>query len=459
VISFAGYEKTLDEVNKYGQDHVFAHWDELVDKEKKILMDDLSQIDFPELKRLFLNMKKTSSGSTNFGPPSYVSLPADEKGFKKRDEARIAGIEYIKKCKMAAMVVAGGQGTRLGFSGAKGIYPIGAISKKSFFQLYAEKLIKYNSKYGVRIPWLVMTSKANHADTVEYMSKNGFFGLNAEDVRIFPQDMIPSIDSDGRIMLESKCTVFKNPDGHGGCFQALNKSGALDEMKKRGIETISYFQVDNPVTKIIDPVFIGMHTAAGSDASCKCVKKKHPDERVGLFVGFGGRTGVVEYSDMPHDKLHVTDPGGRLLYNMGNLAIHLFNISFIEKILPMSGAMPYHHARKTAQIYINGKIIETECSKFEKFVFDALPLAEKNLLLEVVREEEFAPVKNLSGEDSVESSRKLMTALHVKWLRSRGIEVRDSVREIEISPLYAVEAEDIDKKMLLPEEERIYIEI
>jgi UDP-N-acetylglucosamine/UDP-N-acetylgalactosamine diphosphorylase len=458
VISFAGYEKTIDDVNIYGQDHVFSHWFDLSDKEKKILMDDLSQIDFSELKRLFLNTKKTSSGNTDFGPASYVMLPADEKGFKKRDEARAAGIEYIKKGKMAAMVVAGGQGTRLGFSGAKGIYPIGAVSKKSFFQLYAEKIIKYNSKYGVRIPWLVMTSKANHADTVEYLGKNEFFGLNGEDVRIFPQDMIPSIDSNGRIMLESKCTVFKNPDGHGGCFQALKKSGALDEMKKKGIETISYFQVDNPITKIIDPVFIGLHTSGGSEASCKCVKKKHPDERVGLFVSFGDRMGVMEYSDMPPDKLRQTDPGGRLLYNMGNLAIHLFNISFIEKLLPMSGAMPYHHARKTAQIYIDGKIIETECSKFEKFVFDALPLAGKCLLLETIREEEFAPVKNLSGEDSVESSRKLMTALHVKWLRSRGIEVRDSAREVEISPLYAVEAEDIPSGINLPEWERIYLE-
>jgi UDP-N-acetylglucosamine/UDP-N-acetylgalactosamine diphosphorylase len=304
-----------------------------------------------------------------------------------------------------------------------------------------------------------MTSDINHAETAEYFEEMKYFGLNSKDVLIFSQEMIPSLDASGKLILSSKCTLFKNPDGHGGSLTILKKSGALDEIQKRGIETISYFQVDNPLVKIIDPVFIGFHVLNDAEISSKAVAKSSAAEKVGVFVEFSNKNlGVIEYSDLPQEKAQLTDDHGKLKFISGSIAIHLFSTGFIEKIT--SGgeiALPYHTAKKKIFSYAGDVIKEIDGLKFEKFVFDALPLTDKNNIFETLREDEFAPVKNASGEDSVESAQKLMNNLYKKWLISKGVKIPVSVQSIELTANTAVDPDDINSNLVLPDKKEILI--
>jgi UDP-N-acetylglucosamine/UDP-N-acetylgalactosamine diphosphorylase len=458
MIAYRGYEELIGNVYGRGQDHVFAHWNELSDSEKKILLEDLSSVDFDLLERLFAEAQNATVFDTDFSPAPYIPQPATDAGLREFAGARSAGEEHIRRGKTAAFVVAGGQGTRLGYDGPKGMFSIGPVSGKSLFQVHAEKIVKYSEKYGVAIPWLIMTSVGNHEATVSFLEKNGNFGISPRDLFIFSQNMIPSLDSRGRLILEEKNRIFKNPDGHGGSLTALRTSGVLDELAARGIETISYFQVDNPLVKIIDPVFMGFHVLRGADISSKGLTKTGPGEKIGVFAQYkNGRMGVVEYSDLPADKAAETGPDGRLRFLMGSPAIHLFRRSFVGEIT--SGGkieLPYHVARKKIRAHGPEGGREIDGFKFEKFVFDALPLTEKSVVLEMVREEEFAPVKNPSGVDSVESARELMNGLYLAWLRKKGIEIPDAVKTVEISPLVAVCPEDLGD-LALPRQENVYL--
>lgn len=457
MITLPGYEAVIKRVHDNGQDHVFEYWNELGDADKRQLLDDLSDIDFGLLKKLY--SQKESLADTHFEPAPYIPVPKSEEEMNEYRKARDAGIAHVKEGKAAAFVVAGGQGSRLGYEGPKGKYPVGRVSGKTLFQIHAEKIVKYSRKYGVAIPFLIMTSRANHDETEAYFIDNGYFGLGKENVFIFPQNMIPSLDAKGKLILESKKNVFKNPDGHGGSLTALYTSGVLAEMKKRGIETISYFQVDNPLVRIIDPVFIGFHVARAADISSKAVRKAYPEEKVGVFVRFSNNTvGVVEYSDLPEEKTRSIDDKGELRYSSGSIAIHLFRREFIERITAGTEiSLPFHTARKKIKAFHEGSSREIDGFKFEKFVFDALPLTEKNVVFETLREDEFAPVKNASGVDSVESAQKMMDEQYRSWLCGRGICVPGSVKAVEISPLTAVEAEDLDPGLMVPDKELVYL--
>jgi len=457
MIAFNGYEEIIKKTYGSGQDHVFRHWGELNETEKKQLLDDLSEIDFDALKALF--SKKQSHADIDFGPAPYIHLPSGAAEEKERDMAAEAGRNHIRGGGSAAFMVAGGQGSRLGFEGPKGKFRIAPVSGKSLFQIHAEKIFKYSEKYGVEIPLLIMTSRANHGETCDFFAENSYFGLSPSSVKIFPQNMIPSLDSAGKLILETNHGVFKNPDGHGGSLTALQTSGSLDFLEKKGVKTISYFQVDNPLAKIIDPVFIGYHILKGAEISSKAIRKAYPEEKVGVFVEFSnGRVGVVEYSDLPREKTFMKE-GDDLVYSSANIAIHLFDSSFVKRLTSGGGvSLPFHVAKKKIRSYTECGYLEVDGLKYEKFVFDALPLTEKNVVFETVREEEFAPVKNASGVDSVESARALMSSLFRKWLESRGIAVPGQAREIEISPLLAVDPEDLSGPFRIDGVEKIYID-
>ncbi|MBN2159460.1 MAG: UDPGP type 1 family protein [Spirochaetes bacterium] len=458
MIEFPGYEAIISRVYENHQEHVFQYWDELDDSEKKLLLDDLAEIDFTLLNRLYT--EKESAAPSDFEPAPYIGIPMTDEERREWDRARSAGVELARAGRVAAFVVAGGQGSRLGYEGPKGKFPIGPVSGKTLFQIHAEKIMKYARKYGASIPFLIMTSRANHAETEAYFRENRWFGLAQADVIIFPQNMIPSLDTHGKLMLETKHSVFKNPDGHGGSLTALHTSGALTEMKKRGVEIISYFQVDNPLVRIIDPVFIGFHALKGADASSKAVRKAYPEEKVGVFVRFArGAIGVVEYSDLPEEKTRSVDAKGNLRYSSGSVAIHIFRRKFIERIADGKEiSLPFHTARKKIRTLAEGAEREVDGLKFEKFVFDALPLTDKNIVFETLREAEFAPVKNASGLDSVESAQRMMIEQHMGWLRGRGIRMPAKARVVEISPLVAVEAEDLDPGLAITDEEKVYID-
>jgi UDP-N-acetylglucosamine/UDP-N-acetylgalactosamine diphosphorylase len=457
MVSFPGFEDTIQAVYDNGHGHVFAFWNELDDSGKKELLSDLSSVDFTLLARLFAGMKQPHAASLEYEPSDYIPLPSTAKERDEHERARERGIEVIKSGAAAAFLVAGGQGTRLGFDGPKGAFGVGPVSGKSLFQIHAEKILKYSLKYGVSIPWMIMTSPANHSDTLYFLEKNRFFGLDPLDVILFPQSMIPSLDGAGRLILEEKCRIFKNPDGHGGSLTALADSGALAEMERRGIRIISYFQVDNPLVRIIDPEFIGFHDLRGADISSKGLMKAYPGEKIGVFVRFSdATTGVVEYSDLPEILQNQRGADGALRFCMGSIAIHLFGIPFVRKITG-NASLAYHVARKKIQsLGANGRE-EIEGFKFEKFVFDALPLTGRNIVMETLREDEFAPVKNRSGVDSVETAQDLMMAQHRRWLSARGIDIPAAVRALEISPLVAVEPSDIPAGCTVPAAEKAYI--
>ena len=459
MIQYDGYSDLIQKVYDNKQDHLFASWESLRDEERRTLLEQIARVDFEEIRSLYEHAEDPQE-TGDFSPAPFIRVPVTDEEKKEYQKAREAGIEHIRAGKVAAFIVAGGQGSRLGYDGPKGIYPVGPVTEKSLFQIHGEKILKYSRKYGVPVPWLVMTSEANHDDTESYFKKMNYFVLQPEDVYIFPQNMIPSLDSEGNMVLEGPARLFRNPDGHGGSLTALHTSGTLAAMKERGIETISYFQVDNPLVKIVDPVFIGFHVLQSADISSKALKKAYPEEKVGVFVTLeNGRYGVVEYSDLPDEKAQERDSDGELLYSGGSIAIHLFNRGFVEEIT--SGAslsLPFHTARKKLKIFQENKVKEVEGFKFEKFVFDSLPLTEKNVIFETVREEEFAPVKNATGIDSVETSRELMINLHRAWLAERKIPVPATVKNLEISPLAAVEPEDLDPKLEVSDTEDVYIE-
>jgi len=458
MVQYAGYDELIKKICEFKQDHVFKYWNELTEGERKSLLKELMSVDFASLAGLFKETQAEAGIDVDFGPAPFIPRPKNlsDTAWQK---AKAFGEDHIKAGKVAAFVVAGGQGSRLGYEGPKGAYTMSPVKNKSLFQIHAEKIKKYSMKYGVAVPFFIMTSDVNHAATVAHFEENEYFGLHNKDVFLFPQNMIPSLDANGKLILSSKNSIFKNPDGHGGSLTALRTSGALEEMKKRGIDTLSYFQVDNPTVNIVDPVLIGYHHIEQAEVSSKALIKAYPEEKVGSFVRWkDGREGVVEYSDLPKEKMFEKNADGSLTYAPGSIAIHLFSREYIERIT--SGrelSLPFHVARKKIKSYTPEGFIEIDGFKFEKFVFDALPLAKKSLIIECLREEEFAPVKNASGIDSVESSQQLMSDLYKSWVRARGIVLPDAVKVLEISPIVAVAPEDLPVGMKIPAEEKVYI--
>jgi len=457
MVSFSGYDDVIKRVYENKQEHVFRYWDSLIESERKALLDELSGIDFALLAEIYKH--SSENAPKEFLPAPYIKLP--EGGYDGRfREAEAAGEAHIKKGKVAAFLVAGGQGSRLGFDGPKGKFPVGPVSDKTLFHFHAEKIRASEKKYGVKIPFLIMTSRDNHEETEAFFRDEHFFGLASENVHIFPQNMIPSLDLEGKLILSDKNTLFMNPDGHGGSLTALRTSGALKLMQDRGIETLSYFQVDNPLVRIIDPLFIGFHVIEQAEISSKTLTKAYHEEKTGIFVQFEeGKLGIVEYSDMPEEKIFAKDENGGILYCAANPAIHLFNINFISSITGSGNVnLPFHVAKKKISAFIGGTQNEIIGLKFEKFVFDAIPIAEKNIILETRRDEEFAPVKNASGADSLQTAQGLMNSLYRKWITARGVKIPDCVKAIEISPLFALSENDIPDGIIIPDKELVYLE-
>lgn len=367
------------------------------------------------------------------------------------DTFRKVGKSSIANGEIGVLTVAGGQGTRLGWSGPKGTFPATPVTGKSLFQLIAEQILFASEKYKTTIPWYIMTSKENDEATRAFLLDNNCFGMQRTAIFLFTQNEIPAVDNDGNMMLSSKSSIAMNPDGHGGVVSALRSSGGLDEMATRGIKYLSYVQVDNPLAKVIDPDFIGWHCSDSSscEVSSKCVLKTEPDERVGVFCNVNGRIEVVEYSDLPSEKAHERTTDGALVYAGASIAMHLFTVSFLQQV---ADDLPWHKAHKKVPFIDlqSGNQIEPEepnACKFEKFVFDVIPLAKHSLVVETSRDEEFAPIKNASGKDSEETSHTLQVERAKRWLQRSGVEVARGAL-VEISPLSGASQEDLMKSRL-----------
>jgi UDP-N-acetylglucosamine/UDP-N-acetylgalactosamine diphosphorylase len=357
---------------------------------------------------------------------------------------------------MAFLIVAGGQGSRLGFEHPKGMFPVGPVSGKSLFQVHAEKVLALSRRFGIDIPLLVMTSPATHDESVAFFDEHRYFGLPRSAVTFFQQGTMPALDlATGKLLMEERSRLFLSPNGHGGTLTGLVEHGLLDQLGQRGIRTIYYFQVDNPMVHLGDFAFVGKHIAERAEVSSKVVAKQFPTEKLGNLALIEGRCGIIEYSDLPESLAHATDEQGRPLLWAGNPAIHLFDVSFLNRVVGSAASIPWHVAKKKVpHLGPEGQPVEPakeNALKFERFIFDVLPLAERWTVTATTRPEEFEPLKNAQGAESPATVRQALIEQAGRWLESVGVKVpRDAkgqvVAPIEISPLAALEAEDLKGK-------------
>jgi UDP-N-acetylglucosamine/UDP-N-acetylgalactosamine diphosphorylase len=437
----------------FGQEHVLAWWDELNDTERNRLLDQLRGIDLDLLRRLYARRDQ------GFALPAAERIrPIPVARLDPADRAtRAVGEEALRRGEVAALVVAGGQGTRLGFDHPKGLFPIGPVTNKTLFQIHAEKVLALARRYGRPVPFLVMTSDATDAETVAFVRENRFFGLPADEVVFFKQGTMPALDlATGRLLMEERGRLFTGPNGHGGTLTALADSGLLRRLRERGIRQVFYFQVDNPLIKVADPLFLGHHIKQRAEVSAKIIPKEGPEDKLGNLVLIDGRCSMIEYSDLPPDLARQTDEHGRLRIGAGSPAIHLFTVAFLERMTANPQGMPFHLARKKVpHLDERGNRVEPKkenALKFEKFIFDVLPQADRWAIVETSRREEFEPLKNATGPDSPESVRRALGRLAGDWLHDAGVRVPrdakgDPMVALEVSPLFALDREEFAARL------------
>ena len=432
-----------------GQEQLFDGWAHRDEDYRHRLLSDLRGLDMDLLASMQNALGKKTDSPAHFEPAAYTALTDP---VLSEDVAKL-GQQMIKTGKAAFLTVAGGQGSRLGFEGPKGMYPISPIRKVSLFQIFAEKVRAANKKYGVVLRWYIMTSPKNHERSIDFFKEHSYFGLEFDQVIFFPQGELPSLDDRGKLLIAPDGGLLKNPDGHGGLVAALMKHNLFEDMKSRGIEELFYFQVDNPLVTVPDAMFLGVHRSLGSSVSTKVLKKSSPEEKLGSIGMVDGKKCIIEYSDLDADSMHAVDDTGQLLYSHGSIAIHIFNVDFMSK---KELVLPYHIARKKVNtlMYKSGKaeILEKEGLKLEKFIFDLIPLADQAIFFEVVREEEFAPLKNKAGADSVQTCLSGQVEKAARLLESCGVAVQRDENDcpshkIEISPLFALDLESLRKRL------------
>jgi UDP-N-acetylglucosamine/UDP-N-acetylgalactosamine diphosphorylase len=442
-------QELMQRLRAHKQEHVLAWWDQLNPGEQEKLVDQLQSIDFPRLRDLFRLRDQAQTL-----PPLSLIKPVRIDQLDRADQALVEmGEESLRRGEVAVLMVAGGQGSRLGFDHPKGMFPIGPVTKRSLFQIHAEKVLALSRHYGKPIPYLVMTSPATDAETKEFFQSNGNFGLPADEILFFQQGSMPALDlQSGKLLMESKGRLFLGPNGHGGTITALKTSGLLDRLEKQGIKNLFYFQVDNPLVEIADPLFLGHHLLQSAEVSSKAIPKDGPYDRLGNFVDLDGRCIIIEYSDLPESMATLKDDKGQLRFRAGSPAIHLFSLEFLRRVTQGQGSMPYHIAhKKVPYLDGNGEKVNPETEnalKFELFIFDALPLANRWTVVEASRIEEFAPLKNATGADSPESARQAMSNLAAIWLEQAGVKVPRNPQgqaavPLEVSPFFALDAKKL----------------
>ncbi len=440
-------------LQKHEQEHLTRGLESVSADELESFVEQAESIDFEEVSAL------ASSGGSAVGIPADLQpAPVIPRHPEGEETFRSAGEELIRRGEIAAFTVAGGQGTRLGWNGPKGTFPATPITGKPLFRVFAEQLNAIDERFDVETPWYLMTSPLNDAATRAFFQDNNHFGRSPESMLLFPQGVMPAVDDDGRILLEAPGVIAVSPDGHGGSLRALTRSGALDHAASRGVKHLSYFQVDNPTVHAIDPLFVGLHAthpASSKEMSSKMVPKISADEKVGVFCSAGGRTQVIEYSDLPAEHANATNDDGSLRFIAGSIAIHILAIDFIARLTSTESesVMPFHHARKKVPFWNpnDGTTVtptEPNGTKFEMFVFDALEFVEKGLVYETDRVEEFAPIKNAEGGDSAESSGRLQTERAARWMEAAGSKIARNDDgtvngRIEVAPATALSAADL----------------
>jgi len=448
-------ELTVEELRArldgHGQAHVLAYWDDLDGSGRDRLMSQLARLE-PQLASLANAYRAAlDSGAAvdpRIEPAVAIALPEHGGDADRALEARKIGEKVLEDGRVGVFLVAGGQGTRLGFPHPKGCFPIGPVSERSLFEVQAQKIRRLARRTGCAVPWYILTSDATDAETREAFASHDWFGLPREDVHIFQQDMVPAFDLEGRLILETPDRVFENPNGHGGALTALESSGALDDMDRRGIDTIFYYQVDNPLVQIVDPAYVGFHIQSGAEMSCKVVRKIDPMEKVGVVAQIDGRVGIVEYTELRDEERYARDDDGQLLFWTGSIAIHLLSTDFVRRVASDAyRLLPFHLSAKQIPTVdaagVSRKPAEPNGYKLERFVFDALAEARDVCVVETTARDEFAAVKNAEGSESAGTCRAALDAQYRRWLAEAGVALPDEGVAVEINHAFIDGPEDV----------------
>ncbi len=445
------FEALDNKLTAAGQRHLLRFWSQLDQTGRQRLAAAIMDIDWEQVARMQSLM--TDNGSDADGgevAPATVAQIDDSEAKLSEEQGRAA----LAAGKTAVLLVAGGQGSRLGFDGPKGAFPVGPVSHASLFEIHARKVLALEVKHRARIPFLVMTSRANDAATREFFEQNDYFGLSPERVWFFTQGMLPAMLPDGRLILEAPDRLFLAPDGHGGVLAALQRAGLLEKLQAYRVETVFYFQVDNPLVRIADPVFIGFHRRQRAQMSLKVCMKRSPDEGLGVVGVRNGRNIIIEYTELTEDQKQARDQDGTLRFGYGSVAIHVFSLDFLVQQAGQS--LPLHRAYKKIPVCDDQGRTQMPASpngfKFERFIFDVLPRAERVAVVPFKREHEFSPVKNATGEDSPASARRAMICRFADCLQEAGVDVpryADGIPRIaiEIDPLYAADTLELRRKL------------
>lgn len=402
----------FENLEKMGQSQLLRFYDELTDTEKENLKNQINRVDFT-----YIDMLKAPEEASEMGeisPLGAMTIPEIE---KRRDEFEKVGIEAIRQGKVAALLLGGGAGTRLGFSGPKGTYNVGITREFYIYQAQFETMLSVCEKAGAYFPLLIMTSESNDADTRAFLKEHSYFGFPEDKIFFFVQSMAPTCDFDGKVYLEGKDKVSMSPNGNGGFFKDIIKCGLDKKLREMGVEWLNIFAIDNVLQKICDPAFIGATLISGVNCGAKVVSKAAPKEKIGALCLVDNKPTIVEYFELSDELAEMRDEDGNILYRFGVILNYLYRIDKLYQVV--NEKMPLHKNRKKIP-YIDekGTFIKPETEngfKFEYLATDLVREMETCLPYEVVREKEFAPIKNKEGIDSVESAREL--------LRLNGVEL------------------------------------
>ncbi len=428
----------MKNLKHYRQEHLLEYYDELDDQEKSILEYEIELIDF-DLVQKITNLKIDESKNSQTIEP-LVATKLNEVESKKCYDI---GLDAITSGEVAVVLMAGGQGTRLGHDGPKGTFDIGLPSKKSLFNLQCDKLISLHKLTNVYIKWYIMTSDDNHLETIEHFKSNNYFGYSKEHIVFFKQDRLPLILENGSIALKSKYELNLAANGNGGVFSSLESNGLLDEMTENGVKWVFLYGVDNAIAKVADPTFVGFTIESGKPIASKSVDKAYAEEKVGVICYRDNHPDIVEYSELDDNLRYAKDDSGLLIYRNGNILSHVFSLEFLKNSVTQS--IPYHKAHKKVNHMISGELyeaLEPNGYKFELFIFDMFKYANDMAVLSVKREEEFTPVKNKEGKDSPFTAKSLILAEHKRWLEKAGYSVSN---ETEVDTGITYQGENLDK--------------
>ncbi len=455
------YSDLEQKLQKIDQKHLLSFWQQLNERERRILNDDIESLSverIAKLRKLLLEADKQKSvyEPGNFRPADVDELPKTAEEKEKRKAAHDVGEKALKAGIVGAILVAGGQGTRLGFHGPKGIFPVGPVTDRTLYQYFVEKLLALEKRYATVIPLYIMTSETNHEETQKFFFKHDYFGKDKDTVCFFQQGMLPTFDENAKIFLEEKYKINKAPDGHGGLINALIENDLLSDMHKRGLKYLFYFQVDNVLVQVCDLVFVGKHIDRNADLSAKTVYKVDPYEKLGNIGIIDDTYLTVEYTELSDEDKKARTNDGRLVFGQGSIAIHVFSLQFLQKFTQNDMELPYHIAhKKIIHIDETGKKIEPEKPngyKLEQFIFDTFPFADRVVVMETDRSKDFSPIKNAEGADSPQTARQHLNNYFGEWLEKAGYVLeRDDDgnvnHQIEVSPLYALDEQEFIEKL------------